>query len=494
MTETKSLETKIMNVYSKMKSASAGKSKEFIIPLYFMKRMSDSFEEAAERIFQETGDYGKAWNMPEYHNFYVPEVARWATLQKVNHSLGSALSEAFEGLGEFNENLKDALESYCQDAEVLNVDRELEAGVFHIIQSLSDIPLRDGDLADPEDAVRMFERIIYKLALDEKRALEGYAIPQSLAHVMVALLEADDEMTVCDPACGTGSLLVECNEYLKARDREGVLKLYGQEVNRNSWRISKLALAISGSLNPTIKLGDAITEPGFVENGNLMQFDRVISVPPFSKKDWGYEVAKKDPFGRFRYGVPPKGTGDFAYLQHMIANLNGKGKLVTVAPAGILFRGGSEGSIRKGITQSDLIEAVIALPTGLFSHTAIPTYIIVINMEKPAERTKSVLFIAADQEFQQDRRDNSYRHENAAKIVSSFKEYSDIEKYCRVVPISEIAENEFNLSMPLYVDTSPEIETVDIESAVKDILEIEGQRKKVRDELFKSLNKIRGFE
>ncbi|MFW5852497.1 MAG: N-6 DNA methylase, partial [Nanoarchaeota archaeon] len=288
--------------------------------------------------------------------------------------------------------------------------------------------------------------------------------------------------------------LVESDIYLKAKGENESLKLYGQEPHKTGWRLCNLALPINGKFDSVIETGDALTMPAFVENNCLTHFDRVVTVPPFSKKNWGYEIVKNDAFGRFRYGVPPKGTGDFAYLQHSIATLNEHGKLVTVAPAGMMFRGGAEGSIRKGIVRSDLIEAIIALPPGIFAHTSIPTYIIVINMEKSADRENSVLFIAADKKFHNDKRTTSLEEEDVAKVISSYKEYSDIEKYCRVVNVSEIAENDFNLSMSLYVDTSPEIETVDIDNALNRIIKIESRREIIRSELSKALETLRNFD
>jgi len=360
--------------------------------------------------------------------------------------------------------------------------------VFRLIQGLSYISMRNSDFEEVDAAARIFEDILKKFALNQGKGSGEQLTPMSISRLMVPLLDPESGMTICDPVCKSGNLLVECDRYIRVKNKDSRLKLYGQEMNRNSWRICKLNLILHDYRESTIELGDTITEPRFMENEGLMQFDRVISHPPFARGNWGYETVRMD--RRFRYGIPPKGTGDFAYLQHMIASLNERGKLVMLAPAGMMFRGGSEGSIRKGIVQSDLIEAIIALPPGLLYNTGIPLHILVLNMDKLPERKNSILFIAADQEFQRGRPYNSLRDQDIEKIVNAYKKYKDIDSYCRIVSLNEIVKNDFNLGIPRYVDTSPEIKTVDIETAFGKIQEIEGQREEVKEELMNSLKKL----
>lgn len=221
-----------------------------------------------------------------------------------------------------------------------------------------------------------------------------------------------------------------------------------------------------------------------------MLFDRVIANPPFSLDKWGTEVAENDGFGRFRHGVPPKTRGDFAFVQHMIATLNQKGKMGVVVPHGVLFRGAAEGTIRKNMLEEDLIEAVIGLPPNLFYGTGIPAAVIIMNKDKPAERKGKVFFISAAEEYQEDKNQNHLRDQDIQKIVKAYENYTPVEKYCRAVAISEIKENDYNLNISRYVDTAPEEEEIDLKAAVKELHEIEKKRREVEEKMNRYLEEL----
>ncbi len=193
-----------------------------------------------------------------------------------------------------------------------------------------------------------------------------------------------------------------------------------------------------------------------------MTFDRVIANPPFSLKKWGKEEAEHDPYGRFPYGTPPKDAGDLAFVQHMIASLNAEGIMGVVMPHGVLFRGSSEKAIRQGILDDDLLEAVIGLPSGLFYGAGIPACLLIINKNKPAERRGKVLFINSELEYEEGKNQNKLRPQDIEKIVATFDDYEEIKRYSRVVELSEIQENDYNLNIRRYADTSPPPEIFDV--------------------------------
>ena len=174
------------------------------------------------------------------------------------------------------------------------------------------------------------------------------------------------------------------------------------------------------------------------------------------------EEAESDEYGRFPYGVPPKGAGDLAFVQHMIASLNSEGMMGVVMPHGVLFRGSKEKAIRQGILQDDLLEAVIGLPSGLFYGTGIPACLLIVNKSKPKARKGNVLFINGELEFEEGKNQNSLRAQDIDKITETFDAYKDIKRYARVVSIDEIAENDFNLNIRRYADTSPPPEIFDV--------------------------------
>ena len=195
-----------------------------------------------------------------------------------------------------------------------------------------------------------------------------------------------------------------------------------------------------------------------------MSFDRVIANPPFSLKKWGKEEADNDPYGRYPYGTPPKDAGDLAFIQHMIASLNEEGRMGVIVPHGVLFRGSSEKAIRKGILEDDLLEAVIGLPSALFYGTGIPAALVIINKKKPVERKGKVLFINSELEYQEGKNQNKLRDEDIEHILNVYDAYEDEKRYSKVVSMDEIRENDYNLNIRRYADTSPPPEQFDVKA------------------------------
>lgn len=242
-----------------------------------------------------------------------------------------------------------------------------------------------------------------------------------------------------------------------------------------------------------IQKGDTIREPMHLEGGVLKTFDKVLANPPFSLDNWGHNEAQADPYHRFPYGVPPKSYGDLAFVCHMVASLNNKGKMGTVIPHGVLFRGGAEANIRKGFLKDDLVEAVIGLPGNLFYGTGIPAALLIINKNKPQERKGKVLFIDASQGFVKDGNKNKLRDEDIEKIVKAFDAYEDVEKYAAVVDLKTIEENEYNLNISRYVDTTEEEEEVDIDLVLQEIRELKTNIADTEEKLNEYLQEL-GFE
>jgi type I restriction enzyme M protein len=262
-------------------------------------------------------------------------------------------------------------------------------------------------------------------------------------------------------------MLIQCKNYIREHDRNDKnISLYGQEMNLNTWAICKMNMFLHGLFNANIAKGDTIRSPQHTRDGVLMTFDRVIANPPFSLKNWGREDVEEDGYGRFKYGLPPKGQGDLAFVQHMIASLNAEGKLGVVMPHGVLFRGSSEKEIRKGILKDDYLEAVIGLASNLFYGAGIPTAILIINKNKPAERKGKVLFINAELEYEEGKAQNYLRDEHIEKILATYDGYIEEKRFSRVVDISEIEENDWNLNIRRYADTSPPPEQFDVKAVL----------------------------
>lgn len=279
--------------------------------------------------------------------------------------------------------------------------------------------------------------------------------------------------TNIDPTVGSGGFLIESIKYIEEQGgNPRNVSLFGQEINLSTWAICKMNMLFHNARGADIKKGDTIRNPMHVEDGVIKTFDKVLANPPFSLKNWGLEEAQADPYHRFLYGIPPKSYGDLAFVCHMVASLNDKGRMGTVIPHGVLFRGGAEGKIRQGFIKDDLIEAVIGLPPNVFYGTGIPAALLIINKNKPLERKGKVLFIDASQGFVKDGNKNKLREEDVEKIIQAFDEFQDMEKFASVADIETIKENDYNLNISRYVDTTEEEEQVDIPAVIKEIQEL----------------------
>jgi type I restriction enzyme M protein len=260
------------------------------------------------------------------------------------------------------------------------------------------------------------------------------------------------------------------------------------EVSGSTWALCRMNMFLHGADSARIEWCNTLTSPALIENDKLMKFNVIVANPPFSLDKWGAEEAEADKFNRFWRGIPPKSKGDYAFISHMIeAALDKEGRIVMVVPHGVLFRGSSEGKIRQSLIESNLLDAVIGLAPNLFPSTSIPVAILVFDKarEKGGEREscKNVLFIDASKEYNSGKSQNTLAEEHLKKILETFKKRETIEKYSYLATIDEIKENDFNLNIPRYVDTSVEEEEIDIQLVQKEIKQIEIELVKVKAQI-----------
>jgi type I restriction enzyme M protein len=324
-----------------------------------------------------------------------------------------------------------------------------------------------------------YEYLIAQFADDAGKKGGEFYTPKMVVRLIVACLRPEEGMSIYDPACGSGGMLLEAvHQMARAGQNPKSLRLYGQERNLNTWAIAQMNLFLHDIDDASLARGDTLRDPRHLLPGGqgLMTFDRVLANPPFSLKDWGHELwSKGDRWGRDRYGCPPRSYGDLAFVQHMIASLNANGMLGVVLPHGILFRGGAEGRIRKGMLEDDVVEAVIGLAPNLFYGTGIPACVLIVNRDKPAERRGRVLFVHGAEECVTGKNQNTLSDENLTRLSEAFHNFRDEERFSRVVPLEEIAENDYNLNITRYVDTTEPEEPIDV------AVELMGLRKR-RDE------------
>ena len=461
-----------------------------------MKRLSDKFEEEAEEWeekllaqgFSPIEAHRRAWENPEFHTFLVPPEARWDQILKNMDRIGEAINEALKAVEEANLQL---LKNVLTRVDFADSNRISQDTLRRLVKHFSSCRLKDRDFAEPDLMGRAYEYLLKQFAEEAGRRGGEFYTPREVVRLMVEILKPEEGMSICDPTVGTGGMLLECAAYVKRRGGNSEnLILHGQEKNPDVWAMCKMNMLLHGLFHARIELGDIIREPKLVDNGKLITYDRVIANPPFSLKAWGEEFARRDPYRRFRYGIPPRNFGDFAFIEHMIAILKPKGKMAVVAPHGVLFRGGSEEEIRKGIVEDDIIEAIIGLPPNIFYYTGIPSCVIVINKAKSENRQGKILFIDASRDYLEGRNQNFLREEDIRKIIETYEAFEDVPGYAKVVSLKEIKENNFNLSISRYVYPLTEEETIDLNEVMKEIRSLEAEREKLRfklEQIFPSL-------
>ena len=452
--------------------------KSYIFGLLFLKRLSDRFEQEAERLVANGVPETVAWTDPDEHQFFVPDRARWGTIQKQATNIGETLNKACAALEEQNSGLEGVLAGIdFNDERKLGDGKNRDTLLARLVQHFSQVSLRNDRMAEPDLLGRAYEYLIEQFADDAGKKGGEFYTPRMVVKLIVELLAPSKRMRICDPTAGSGGMLIECAHFIqRSGGNPGNLTLHGQEKNLGTWAICKMNMLLHGLPDARIEKGDTIRDPKLVDEGELLLYDRVIANPPFSLDEWGRAVAESDGYGRFRFGVPPKTKGDFAFVQHMVAVLNNSGRLGVVMPHGVLFRGAAEGKIRQGLLREDLFEAVIGLPPNLFYGTGIPASILVLNRDKPTARRGKVLFIDASGEFEEGSNQNRLRDRDIDDIVKTFRAYADVGKYARVVPVAEIERNDWNLNISRYVDTAEEKERIDIAKAVRKLREFELER------------------
>ncbi len=345
------------------------------------------------------------------------------------------------------------------------------------------LDLRPSNLEGNDIIGDAYEYLISRFASDAGKKAGEFYTPSEVSTLLAKLVEPKDGERICDPTCGSGSLLLKAAKEVGSKN----VSLYGQEVNGSTWALARMNMFLHEMDNARIEWGDTINNPQLREQDNLMKFDVVVANPPFSLDKWGAEEATADRYNRFHRGVPPKSKGDYAFITHMIETLNEHGRAGVVLPHGVLFRGSSEGKIRKQLIEENLLKAVIGLPSNLFFGTGIPATILIFDKNKS---TDEVLFIDASNEFESGKNQNKLSEENIIKILDTFQSWETKDKYSYVAKKKEIIENDYNLNIPRYVDTFEEEEPVDIVATQKEIAELKKELATVENQMADYLKEL----
>jgi len=451
----------------------ASEYKEYIFGMLFLKRVSDQFDVARQKIKNEW----QKQKLPEAQieelledptqysdSFFVPPKARWKNILELHDNVGDELNKALAALEEHNEELSGVLGHINFLAQISNKRKVKDNQLVDLIHHFNAYRLTNEDFEFPDLLGAAYEYLIKDFADSAGKKGGEFYTPSQVVRLLVRILKPQAGMFVHDPTCGSGGMLIQSKQYLEETGQDSRnIALYGQDNNGTVWAICKMNMFLHNINDAQIALEDTIQAPQFVEKGYIKKFDRVIANPPFSQN---YTRATMEFPQRFRYGFTPE-TGkkaDFMFVQHMITSLNDKGMMATIIPHGVLFRGGAEKAIREGIIKDGIIEAIISLPPHLFYGSGIPACVLVINRNKPREFKDKILFINADAEYGEGRNQNYLRPEDIEKIVHVFGHKLQIPKYSRLVDLAEIQANEFNLNIRRYVDNSPDPEIEDVKA------------------------------
>ncbi|MFO0877586.1 MAG: class I SAM-dependent DNA methyltransferase [Gemmataceae bacterium] len=453
----------------------ASEYKEFIFGMLFLKRCSDVFEARYDEIVREQTGRGRSADearrradapalYQQTGTFFVPERARWRYIHDELHKdVADGLNKALAALEESNpDTLEDVLKAIDFTKKV-GKKPVAEADWRKLVKHFNRYRLRNEDFEFPDLLGAAYEFLIKHFADSAGKKGGEFYTPRDVVRLMVRLLDPHAGMRVYDPCCGSGGMLILAKQYVEEHGEDASdLSLYGQDANGGVWAICKMNMLLHGVLGADIQHGDTLADPLHRDSGELMRFDRVISNPPFSQdytKD-GIAFPK-----RFSYGwCKEKSQADLMFAQHMLGLLRASGIMATVMPHGVLFRGGAEREIRKGLIDNDHVEAIIGLPPNLFYGTGIPACILVMRRkgEKPRARQGKVLFINADAEYHAGRAQNFLRPEHVEKIIRTFQAFEPVPGYAAVVPVADVVANDYNCNIRRYADNSPPPEPQDV--------------------------------
>jgi len=466
--------------------------KDYVLTMLFVKYLSDVWQDHYDTYKTEYGDSPELIEeLMKNERFVLPRSATFYSLHDQRHEPGNGerIDKALHAIEEANiVKLADVFQDISFNSTKLGDEKQKNDILRHILEDFArpDLNLRPSRIGKLDVIGNAYEFLIKNFAATSGKKAGEFYTPPEVSELMAEIVEPKEGDEICDPACGSASLLLKCaNQIRKGRDGSKNFALFGQEAIGSTWALAKMNMFLHGIDNHKLEWGDTIRNPLMLdENGGLKHFDIVVANPPFSLEKWGVEGAESDPYGRFRRGLPPKTKGDYAFILHMIETMKPKtGRMAVVVPHGVLFRGSSEGRIRQKLIEENLLDAVIGLPEKLFYGTGIPAAILVFRKDKA---DANVLFIDASREFKVGKNQNQLSVENIAKVVETYKQREASDKYSYLASLKEIQENDFNLNIPRYVDTFEEEEEIDL-------MAVQAERKDIEAEIAKLNEQMAGY-
>lgn len=477
--------------------------KDYILVMLFVKYLSDVYKEHYEEYAEKyNGDEKRIERALSRERFSLDKKSTFDFLYENRNSVevGDIINKALEHIEESNKSkLRGVFRNIDFNSEViLGKTNERNAMLRTLLNDFNGLDLRPKMLEGNDVIGDAYEYMIAQFASDAGKKGGEFFTPSMVSELLSRLVKPKENDRIYDPTCGSGSLLIRSFKKVP----NGKAQIYGQERNGQTHSLCKMNMFLHGIDDAKIENGDTLANPLHLENGKLMKFQVVVANPPFSLDKWamgfaGAEAEDKvfkmeaalDQYRRFDWGVPPSSKGDFAFVQHMLYSLAEGGRMGVVLPHGVLFRGASEGKIRRQILEMNLLDAVIGLPENLFFGTGIPAVVLIFKKDR---KRKDVLFIDASGEghYEKGKNQNKLREEDLNEIVKVYDSYETVEKYSYIASLEEIKENDYNLNIPRYVDTFEEEEMVDMDAVAENITNIKVELAEVEKQMAKYLEEL----
>ncbi len=489
--------------------------KDYVLTMLFIKYLSDVRDDKFQTYLQKyNGDGDRAKRAMQHERFVVPENSHFRHLfdsrneTNIGELIDIGLADLVEANREklYSEDGAGVFQNISFNSSVLGDTKDKNTRLKHLLLDFNkeSLDLKPSHLEGTDIIGGAYMYLIENFASDAGKKAGEFFTPKEVSTLIAKLTKSKPGSRICDPTCGSASLLIKAGEEVGSDN----FSLYGQEANGSTWALAVMNMFLHGFDNAVIRWGDTIRNPKLKEGDALMKFDTVVANPPFSLDKWGKVEDREsgatisydpetDKYNRFWRGVPPKSKGDWAFISHMIeTTYEGTGKVGVVVPHGVLFRGSSEGKIRRKTIEQNILEAVIGLPANLFFGTGIPAAILIFNKGKVDNR--NVLFVDASKRFESAKNQNRLRHSDIEHIVETYRRFNAgelaagtvEEKFSYVAKFEELAENEFNLNIPRYVDTFEEESEVDIAAVQTEIEHLEIELQSVQTELNKYLAEL----
>lgn len=462
--------------------------KDYILTMLFIKYLSDFHKEKLEQLTaQYNGNTERIEAKLKTQRFFLDNLCTFDYLlsQKESPNLGEIINTALEKIEQDNSEKLDGIFRSIDfnNKNKLGDTKERNALLKNLLEDFSDfrLDLRPSHLEDNDCLGDAYEYLIAHFAESAGKKGGEFYTPSAVSTLLAELIEPKDGVSVYDPACGSGSLLIKVAKTLTSQHKSANFRLYGQEKNGQTHALCKMNMFLHEINDSKILWGDTIRNPLHTTSpSELQRFDIVVANPPFSLDKWGEEVAQNDAFNRFKFGIPPKSKGDYAFVLQMISSLNENGTMGVILPHGVLFRGASEGAIRQNLIDKNLLHAVIGLPANLFFGTSIPACILIFKKQKT---DFNVLFIDASKDYQKGKNQNKLDTEHITKILHAYKKRESIAKYAHLATLDEIKANDYNLNIPRYVDSFDEEELIDLNATKQEISRLENELDSIQKEM-----------